>query len=73
MQRILISVLTVGLALPALAQDGGTLTLEQVERKYRPMNIVHIAKCDYDADQRFDKAEQLCLAGLYRALYRERG
>jgi hypothetical protein len=72
MQRILIPVLTVGLALPALAQDG-TLTLEQVERKYRTMNIVHIAKCDYDADERFDKAEQLCLAGLYRVMYRERG
>jgi hypothetical protein len=72
MQRILIAGLAVGLALPALAQNG-TLTLEQVQRRYRAMNMVHIAKCDYDADQRFNKAEQLCLAGLYRAMYRERG
>ena len=57
-----------GLALPAFAQSS-TLSLEQIERKYRRMSIVHIEKCDYDKDGQFTKAEQLCVAGIYQQMY----
>jgi hypothetical protein len=54
--------------LPAVAQQA-TLSLEQIERKYRQMSIVHIEKCDYDGNGQFTKAEQLCVAGIYQAMY----
>jgi hypothetical protein len=59
-------------ALPALAQQS-TLSLEQIERKYRRMSIVHIEKCDYDGNGQFTKTEQLCVAGIYQAMYLDRG
>jgi len=58
-------------ALPALAQQA-TLSLEQIERKYRRMSIVHIEKCDYDQDGQFARTEQLCVAGIYKAIYLDR-
>jgi hypothetical protein len=36
------------------------------------MSIVHIEKCDYDRDGRFTKTEQLCVAGIYQAMYLSR-
>jgi hypothetical protein len=59
-------------ALPALAQQS-TLSLEQIERKYRRMSIVHIEKCDYDGNGQFTKTEQLCVAGIYQAMYLDKG
>jgi hypothetical protein len=59
-------------ALPALAQQS-TLSLDQIERKYRRMSIVHIEKCDYDGNGQFTKTEQLCVAGIYQAMYLDRG
>ena len=67
--RTLAFVLVVaGLALPALAQQAA-LSLQQVERKYPRMSIVHIEKCDYDGDGSFTRTEQICVANLYRAMY----
>lgn len=67
--RILPFVLVIGgLALPALAQQS-TLGLDQIERKYPRMKVVHIEKCDYDKDGQFTKAEQLCVAGIYQQMY----
>ena len=63
-----LSALAVAAALPAVAQQA-TLSLEQVERKYRRMSIVHIEKCDRDGDGQFTKTEQLCVAGIYQAMY----
>jgi hypothetical protein len=59
-------------ALPAVAQQS-TQSLEQIERKYRRMSIVHIEKCDYDGNGQFTKTEQLCVAGIYQAMYLDRG
>jgi hypothetical protein len=58
-------------ALPAAAQQA-TLSLEQIERKYPQMSIVHIEKCDHDRDGQFTKSEQLCVAGIYQAMYLDR-
>jgi hypothetical protein len=71
MRSLLLSLMVVSLALPALAQQG-TMTLDQIERKYRNMSPVHIAKCDYDGDGLFTRTEQLCVAGIYQQMYRDR-
>jgi hypothetical protein len=55
-------------ALPAAAQDA-TLSLEQMQGKYRRMNAVHILKCDSDGDSRFTRTEQRCVAGVYEMMY----
>ena len=57
---------------PAFAQDGGGLTLAQVERKYTPMSPVHIEKCDRDGDEIYTRIEMLCVAGIYQAMYLDR-
>lgn len=63
-----VAALAVAAGLPAVAQQS-TLSLEQIERKYRQMSIVHIEKCDHDGDGQFSKTEQLCVAGIYQAMY----
>ena len=68
MRTLPFALVIVGLALPALAQQS-TLSLAQIERKYRRMSIVHIEKCDYDRDGQFTKTEQLCVAGIYQQMY----
>jgi hypothetical protein len=71
MRSLLLSLTLASLALPALAQQG-TMTLEQIERRYPDMSPVHIAKCDYDGDGQFTRTEQLCVAGIYQQMYRDR-
>lgn len=68
LRRLSLAAVAVFVALPALAQSG-TLTLEQVERKYRKMSVVHILKCDRDRDGQFTKSEQLCVASIYDVMY----
>jgi hypothetical protein len=63
-----VAVCILGLALPAVAQQA-TLSLEQLERRYRNMSPVHIEKCDYDRDGVFTKTEQLCVASIYQVMY----
>ena len=55
---------------PAAAQTAG-LTFEQVQRKYRKMSPVFIAKCDHDGNDLFTNAELQCVAGIYSAMYLE--
>jgi hypothetical protein len=71
MRSLLLSLTIAGSALPALAQQG-TMTLDQIERKYRNMSPVHIEKCDYDGDGVFTRTEQLCVAGIYQQMYQDR-
>lgn len=52
----------------ALAQSG-TMTLDQLERKYPRMKAVHIEKCDRDHDGLYTQPEQLCVASIYRTMY----
>lgn len=72
MNRLLALSLVFLVAAPVSAQPAGTLTLAQVERKYRGMKTVHIEKCDYDHDDLFTRSEQLCLAGIYQQMYLDR-
>lgn len=58
-------------ALPAAAQAAG-LTFEQVQRKYRKMSPVFIAKCDHDGNGVFTNAELQCVSGIYSAMYLEK-
>jgi hypothetical protein len=53
---------------PATAQTAG-LTLDQVKRKYRKMNEVHILKCDRDGDLTFTRTEMLCVSSIYQVMY----
>jgi hypothetical protein len=69
--KILLSLAIVALATVARAQQS-TLTLDQIERKYRGMSPVHINKCDYDGDGLFTRTEQLCVAGIYQQMYVDR-
>jgi hypothetical protein len=71
MRSLFLLVTISSLALPALAQQG-TMTLDQIERKYRNMSPVHIEKCDYDGDGVFTRTEQLCVAGIYQQMYLSR-
>jgi hypothetical protein len=71
MIRCILALVLLAMALPAVAQQA-TLSLDQIERKYRRMSIVHIEKCDYDHDQQFTKTEQLCVSGIYRQMYLDR-
>ena len=71
MHRLVLSLVIAGIALPAIAQQA-TLSLAQIERKYRNMNPVHINKCDYDRDGQFTRTEQLCVAGIYQQMYLDR-
>jgi hypothetical protein len=71
MLRLVLSLVIAGIALPAVAQQA-TLTLAQIERKYRNMSPVHINKCDYDKDGQFTRTEQLCVAGIYQQMYLDR-
>ena len=57
-----------GLAPPLPAQDLG-VPLAQVERKYRRMNEVHILKCDHDGTGYFNRAEMMCVQGIYQQFY----
>ena len=54
---------------PAAAQG---VTLDQVERQYPRMSVVHIVKCDRDGDGLFSRGELLCVRGIYSAMYLER-
>lgn len=58
-------------ALPAWPQATG-LTFDQVQRKYRGMNEVHIAKCDYNRDGLIERSEIPCVEGIYRVMYLDR-
>jgi len=61
------------LGLAAEAQNrGGTLTLEQVERRYPGMSVIHIEKCDKGDDGLYDRGELACVAGIYDVMYRSR-
>ena len=71
MHRLVLSLVIAGIALPAVAQQA-TLSLAQIERKYRNMSPVHINKCDYDGDGQFTRTEQLCVAGIYQQMYLDR-
>ena len=55
----------------AALREGGTLTLQQLERKYSGMSPVHIAKCDRDGDGVYNRSEQLCVASIYNTMYRD--
>ena len=66
--HLCLAALAVALAGPAIAQEG-TLSLEQIERKYPRMSVVHIEKCDYDQDGRFTRTERLCVSGIYQVMY----
>ena len=73
MTRPLLAVLAAALVqslppAPAAAQDGA-LTLAQVERKYRKMNVVHILKCDRNGDELFTRTEMLCVSSIYQVMY----
>jgi hypothetical protein len=68
MRTFVLATLFASLALSALAQQA-TMSLAEIERKYRQMSPVHIAKCDYDRDGRFTRTEQLCVAGIYEQMY----
>jgi hypothetical protein len=60
-------------ALPApVAAQGSGLTLDQVQRKYRKMNEVHIVKCDRNGDGLFTRSEMLCVSSIYQAMYLDR-
>jgi hypothetical protein len=54
---------------PVLAQSG-TLTLQQLEREYPDMSPVHIRKCDPSGAGVYDHTAQLCVASIYRTMYR---
>jgi hypothetical protein len=71
MRSLFLAATILSLALPALAQQG-TMTLDQIERKYRNMSPVHIEKCDFDGDGVFTRTEQLCVAGIYQQMYLSR-
>ena len=68
MRTLAFALVAAGLALPALAQQAA-LSLQQIERKYPRMSIVHIEKCDHDGDGSFTRTEQLCVANIYQAMY----
>ncbi|MBP7241316.1 hypothetical protein [Amaricoccus sp.] len=68
MRSLPLALAIIGSALPAMAQQS-TLSLEQMQRKYRQMNIVHIEKCDYDRNGQFTRTEQLCVASIYQQMY----
>jgi hypothetical protein len=55
--------------MPALAQQGGALTLAEVERRYPRMAEVHILKCDYDGNELITRTELLCVSGIYQQMY----
>jgi hypothetical protein len=59
------------LVLPVWAQSQG-LTFDQVQRKYRGMNEVHIAKCDYNRDNLIEPKEIHCIQGIYQVMYLDR-
>lgn len=71
MKTLPFAMVVAGLAFPAFAQQS-TLSLEQIERKYRRMSIIHIEKCNYDQDGQFTRTEQLCVAGIYQQMYLDR-
>jgi hypothetical protein len=60
------------LVLPVWAQSQG-LTFDQVQRKYRGMNEVHIAKCDRNHDNLIEPKEIHCVQGIYQVMYLDRG
>ena len=69
MVRSILLIALLGTALPAVAQQQATLSLDQVQRKYRQMSVVHIKKCDHNGDGQYTKTEQLCVAGIYQQMY----
>ena len=71
MKKLLMATAVLELAMPAAAQQF-TLSLDQIEHKYRGMSPVHITKCDYDGDGAFTRTEQLCVAGIYQQMYLDR-
>lgn len=71
-RRAALVVLGVAIAASAAATviaQTGTVTLDQLERKYPRMKAVHIEKCDRDGDGLFTKPEQVCVASIYRTMY----
>lgn len=76
MTRTLLTAALAALALgsaaaPAAAQSAG-LTLAEVQRKYRNMSPVFIAKCDRDGSGLYDRSELHCVSGIYSAMYLEK-
>jgi hypothetical protein len=76
MPRLTLAVATAACAalhpLPAIAQQGGTLTLEQVERRFPGMSPIHIEKCDHDDDGLYTQGELACVQSIYNVMYRSR-
>ena len=71
MRRHALALMLVAAPALAFAQADG-LTLQQVERKYPRMNVVHINKCDYDGNGVFTRTEMLCVSGIYQQMYIDR-
>lgn len=75
MPGILLGLVLGAMASPALAQypvvRDTPVPLARLERDYSRMNVVHIEKCDRDHDGMYTKLEQLCVASIYRTLYRQ--
>jgi hypothetical protein len=67
------ALLTLALLAPAgpAAAQGEGVTLDQVERQYPRMSVVHIVKCDRDGDGLFGRGELQCVRGIYSAMYLE--
>jgi hypothetical protein len=72
MPRLLLVAVLLALAAPAPATAQAGLTLDQVQRKYRKMNEVHILKCDRDRDLIFTRTEMLCVSSIYDVMYLDR-
>lgn len=66
-----LAVVAIALAASAALAQSGTLTLQQLERKYPHMSPVHIEKCDHDGDGVYNRSEQLCVSSIYSTLYRQ--
>ncbi len=58
------------LGLPgAVAARGQILTLQQVERKFPLMSVIHIEKCDKLDDGLYDTGEMACVRSIYDVMY----
>jgi len=80
MQRMQLLLAVALLSLPAgttrlAAQAGapsGTLTVQQVENRFRNMNEIHILKCDWNGDGLIEPKEFPCVQGIYNTMYLSR-
>ena len=61
-------VLALASPLSAVAR-GQVLTLQQVERKFPRMSVIHIEKCDKLDDGLYDTGEMACVRSIYDVMY----